>query len=123
MAHLQSIDAAKITSKEQNLLSALESSQGQDKEAKEVEAGPDEQNQQKIAIEPKNDNQIDSSSIPKDQQQEKKSQQESEDSESGLLFYDPQAEALEKKHKELVEMQRNRMNLQKDRKGQKSTSG
>jgi hypothetical protein len=72
-------------------------------------------------MEPKNENQIDSSSIPKDQEQEKKSQHDS-DSESGLVFYDPQAEALEKKHKDLVEMQRNRMNLQKDRNLQKNAS-
>ena len=122
VAHFKSIDTAQITSKEQNLLSALEDGQGQTKEAKDEKANPEAQNQQKIEIEPKNENQIDSSSIPKDQQQEKKSQHDSEDSESGLLFYDPQAEALEKKQKEMIEMQRNRMNLQKDRNLQKNAS-
>ena len=35
----------------------------------------------------------------------------SDESESGLIFYDPQAEALEKRQKELLEKQRDRMNL------------
>lgn len=41
--------------------------------------------------------------------------QENEDDETGgLIFYDPKAEARQKKEKDIEEAQRNRQNLQKD---------